>query len=65
MKLRDICNNNTAAQLKEIAKSHGLSGYSKMKKAELVELIANHLLDYDTIENSLLLATDKELEAFA
>lgn len=64
MKLRDICNNNTAVQLKEIAKSHGLSGYSKMKKGELVELLANHLLNYDTIEDSLLLASDKELEAF-
>lgn len=64
MKLRDICNNNTATQLKEIAKSHGLSGYSKMKKAELVELLANHLLDYDTIEESLLLANQQEFAAF-
>lgn len=64
MRLRDICNNNTATQLKEIAKSHGLSGYSKMKKAELVELIASHLLNYDTIENSLLLASNDELAAF-
>lgn len=64
MKLREICNNNTATQLKEIAKSHGLSGYSKLKKAELVDLLANHLLDYDTIENCLLLATNEELEVF-
>lgn len=64
MKLREICNNNTATQLKEIAKSHGLSGYSKMKKAELVELVAAHLLNYDTIEESLLLANDKEIAAF-
>lgn len=64
MKLREICNNNTAVQLKEIAKSHGLSGYSKMKKAELVELLAAHLLNYDTIEESLFLATDKEITAF-
>lgn len=64
MKLREICNNNTAAQLKEIAKSHGLSGYSKMKKAELIELLASHLLNYDTIEESLLLANDNELAAF-
>ena len=64
MKLREICNNNTATQLKEIAKSHGLSGYSKMKKAELVDLVAAHLLNYDTIEDSLLLANDKELAAF-
>ena len=64
MKLREICNNNTAIQLKEIAKSHGLTGYSKMKKAELVELVVNHLLNYDTIEDSLLLASNKELTAF-
>ena len=64
MKLREICNNNTAVQLKEIAKGHGLSGYSKMKKAELVELIVNHLLDYDTIEECLFLATKNEFEAF-
>ena len=64
MKLREICNNNTATQLKEIAKSHGLSGYSKMKKAELVELVATHLLNYDTIEDSLFLANDKEIAAF-
>lgn len=64
MKLREICNNNTATQLKEIAKSHGLSGYSKMKKAELVDLVAGHLLNYDTIEESLLLAEDREMAAF-
>ena len=64
MKLREICNNNTAVQLKEIAKSHGLSGFSKMKKAELIELLTNHLLDYDTIEQCLFLANDKELAAF-
>ena len=64
MKLRDICNNNTATQLKEIAKSHGLSGYSKLKKAELVELLVNHLLSYDIIENCLLLATNEELAIF-
>lgn len=62
MIIREICNNNTAQQLKEIAKSNGLSGYSKLKKAELVDFVTEYLTCYDTIAETLFLATDDELK---
>ena len=39
MILREVCLNNTAQQLKEIAKIKGVKGYSKMKKEELINAL--------------------------
>lgn len=35
-------NSNTVAELKQIAKDRGLSGYSALKKADLIELLQNN-----------------------
>lgn len=48
VKLEEILNGYKVGELKELAKTSGISGYSKLKKAELVEAVAKQLLSVDT-----------------
>lgn len=68
-KLDEILNSYKVGELKELAKVSGITGYSKLKKAELVEAISNQLESTDTStmelpeEVSAVLADSKKEEA--
>lgn len=51
-KLTEILNSYKVADLRDLAKTTGLKGYSKLKKAELIDVVLEQLLsiEYDTIE---------------
>lgn len=50
------------SELLEIAKLHHLNGYSKYKKEQLCEILAQRLLDKEVMEHYLLFANDEILE---
>lgn len=47
-KLEEILNGYKVGELKELAKVSGVTGYSKLKKAELIETVSKQLLSVDT-----------------
>ncbi|MDD7404139.1 MAG: SEC-C metal-binding domain-containing protein [Butyribacter sp.] len=47
VKLEEILNGYKVGELKELAKVAGATGYSKLKKAELVEVVAEQLQSVD------------------
>ena len=51
--LREILPHKTAVELKELAKASQVTGYSKMKKAELVSALCDSLPNPDNIEIAL------------
>ena len=62
--LKEILDNHSAADLKEIAKSLRRKGYYKMRKAELISAISDYILDDHRLQLKFLVATDKDIEAF-
>jgi len=59
--IQEIKNNNTVKQLKEIAKDLGLTGYSRLRKQELAELIeAEEKIEYAQQENDVIKKLEKE-----
>ena len=52
LKLDEMLNEYKVGELKELAKLSGVTGYSKLKKAELVDVVANQLMtvDADTLD---------------
>lgn len=50
--MESILEGYKVGELKELAKAAGISGYSKLKKAELIELIARRLetIDVDNLD---------------
>lgn len=60
--LQEILGYHTATDLKDMAKTLGLRGYSKLKKDELVTLVSEGILDEGSLTNILLAATDRELD---
>lgn len=69
LKLDEMLNEYKVGELKELAKLSGVTGYSKLKKAELVDVVANQLMtvDADTLdipeEIKAVLAPKKEEKA--
>lgn len=51
--LNKLLNNYKVTELKEIAKNSGIKGYSKLKKAELIDVIITQLADTDVSELNL------------
>lgn len=47
VKLEEILNGYKVGELKELAKVSGVTGYSKLKKAELVEVVSKQLQSVD------------------
>lgn len=58
-KLDEILTGYKVGELKELAKVSGITGYSKLKKAELVEAVSEQLITMDTTA----LAIPDELKA--
>lgn len=48
IKLDEILNSYKVGKLKELAKTSGITGYSKLKKAELIEVLSEQLQTVDT-----------------
>lgn len=46
-KLEEMLNNYKVGELKELAKISGVTGYSKLKKAELIEVVGKQLTSVD------------------
>ena len=55
--LNELLEKYKVIELKEIAKNSGIKGYSKLKKAELIDVIINQLTDED-IKNILNINTE-------
>lgn len=51
--LNKLLGNYKVTELKEIAKNSGVKGYSKLKKAELIDIIVRQLTDTDVSELDL------------
>ena len=51
-KLEELLDGYKVGELKELAKTAGISGYSKLKKAELVDILLKQLssIDINTVE---------------
>jgi hypothetical protein len=62
--LREILPHKTAVELKELAKASQVTGYSKMKKAELVSALCDSLPNPDNIEIALSCLELREWEFF-
>lgn len=61
MSLSQALEKDTIKELKEMAVMVGLSGYSKLRKNELVEAISDYILDEERVREALMLTKDKEL----
>jgi hypothetical protein len=55
----------TKNDLKEIAKDHGLSGYSRYNKAELAQFVAESILNPEVMEEYFLSSREDELNTFS
>jgi len=64
MVLKEILNKHTVKELKEMAKSFGIQGYSKLKKDELISFIEASLLNYEACKEIFLKADEDEMEMF-
>lgn len=64
MLIRDLLVKNKVPELKELAKIIGLTGYSKLKKDELIASIEKAILNEEYAKKVFFLANDKELELF-
>lgn len=64
MMIQDNLSNRTVSELKEIAGQVGCTGYSRLKKAELVELIAENLSDHETMKIFLTTIAEDEFKSF-
>ena len=62
--LAEILRLHTVAELKQMAKGYGLKGYSKLKKEEVIELIAPAFLEEEEMHLKFLVATKEEIEDF-
>ena len=59
--LDTILNSHIVDDLKEMAKTLRIKGYSKLKKAELVDLLSEEIADYDRLEKACLTATENDI----
>ena len=64
LSLKDVFSNYTKENMVTIAKLHGFSRYSKFKKKELAEWLANHLLDTVYMKQMLESVTRDEIQHF-
>lgn len=64
MKLKEVLKKHTVKELKEMSKSMGIQGYSKLKKDELLEYVEASLLNYETAKQVFLCADEEEMEIF-
>lgn len=60
--LKDLLGECTKEELIDFCKVHGMKGYSRLKKAELAEKLAEHMLQREIWEKYLLFLTKEELE---
>lgn len=60
--IRDILSDYTKQNLIDIARVHGLGGYSKLKKKQLVDFTVQSLLDKDVMCRYFTFLADDELE---
>lgn len=60
--LIDILISHNVPDLKYMAKNLGIKGYSKLRKAELLEVIYGQILDAKTLQERFLVANDKEIK---
>lgn len=60
--IKDILSDYTRQNLIDIAKVHGVGGYSKLKKKELVHFVIQSLLDKDVMCRYFTFQADDELE---
>lgn len=60
----EVLGEYTVAELKEMAKGLKLSGYSRMKKDEVIELIKGITLDRELVTLKFLTASERDMELF-
>ncbi|BBF45448.1 hypothetical protein lbkm_4215 [Lachnospiraceae bacterium KM106-2] len=56
---------DSVKELKELAVMIGLTGYSKLKKDDLIKAIEGHVLDRERAKEKLFLAKEKEIKIFS
>lgn len=64
MLIRDLLVKNKVQELKDMAKIIGLTGYSKLKKDELIASIGSAILNEEYAKKVFFLANDREIELF-
>lgn len=64
MFIAEVLSNSTVEDLKKIAKNLGVKGYSKLKKAELINYIITYITSEEVAMQTFLLATEEELKRF-
>ncbi|ADL03006.1 plasmid pRiA4b ORF-3 family protein [Lacrimispora saccharolytica] len=64
VRMEDIYNCYDKNSILEIAKRHGMSGLSKLKKEELAERTIAHILDQKVMSRYFLCARDSEIKLF-
>lgn len=64
MTIQDNLSGKTVSELKEIAGQIGCTGYSRLKKAELVGLVAENLADSETMKIFLTTIDEDEFKGF-
>ena len=60
--LKEHLEQHTRVWLLDKVRNTGITGYSKMRKAEIVTLLFNYILDEESIPLKFLAATDKEIK---